>query len=596
MSVTPKRGAPLVAPLIYADRLFPADFATRAVARRLYAEVQNLPIVSPHGHTDPRWYADDAPFPDPARLFVTPDHYIFRMLYSQGVTLEEMGIPRRDGGEVETDARKIWRKFAERYYLFRGTPTRLWLDQAFAELFGMTVRLSAETADDYFDRISECLAKPEFRPRALFERFKIEVIATTESPLDPLAAHDAIKASGLEGPRRHRLPPRSGGRSRVRWLQHQPRGVRRPDALRYASHGRAIWRRTACAALYFKERGATSTDHGHPSAQTVDLAQADAERLFAKIVAGEFTEGDAELFRAQMLTEMARMSLDDGLVMQIHPGSMRNHNPAIYEQFGRDMGADIPTRTDYVHALKPLLDRFGNERDLTLILFTLDETAYSRELAPLAGHYPALRLGPAWWFYDSPEGMRRFRELTTETAGFYNTVGFNDDTRAFCSIPARHDVARRVDCAFLADLVVKHLLDEDEAREVARDLAYGSGEESLQALTDRSKTQTQREDMMNRREFLATSALGVLALGGTGIPALAQAKMALKASDVHPDRLSDRRRRSRTSARSSGTRPAAATPCRCSPRCSSAARRKRSSRLRSAPSSSLAFPSARSAR
>jgi glucuronate isomerase len=208
------------------------------------------------------------------------------------------------------------------------------------------------------------------------------------------------------------------------------------------------------------------------SAQTVDLPQADAERLFAKIVGGQFSEGDAELFRAQMLTEMARMSLDDGLVMQIHPGSMRNHNPQLYAKFGRDMGADIPTRTDYVRALKPLLDRFGNEKDLTLILFTLDETSYSRELAPLAGHYPILKLGPAWWFYDSPEGMRRFRELTTETAGFYNTVGFNDDTRAFCSIPARHDVARRVDCAYLAELVVKHLLDEDEAREVARDLAY----------------------------------------------------------------------------------------------------------------------------
>ena len=442
----------------------------------LYAEVQNLPIVSPHGHTDPRWWADNEAFPDPATLFVVPDHYIFRMLYSQGVSLEELGIPRRDGGKdggkVETDARKIWRRFAERYYLFRGTPTRLWLDQSFAELFGMTVRLSAETADAYFDRISECLAKPEFRPRALFEQFKIEVIATTESPLDPLAHHQAIRKSGWKGrvvtayrPDPVVDPEFDGFRANLEKFGE----ITRCDTLSWAGYLEAHRLRRA----YFKEHGATSTDHGHLTAQTMDLAPADAERLFAKIISGTFTAGDAELFRAQMLTEMARMSLDDGLVMQIHPGSMRNHNPTIQQNFGRDMGADIPTRTDYVHALKPLLDRFGNERDLTIILFTLDETSYSRELAPLAGHYPALRLGPPWWFYDSPLGMRRFRELATETSGFYNTVGFNDDTRAFPSIPARHDVARRVDCLpYLADLVVKHLLDEDEAHEVARDLAY----------------------------------------------------------------------------------------------------------------------------
>ena len=468
----PQRTAPLTAPLLYADRLFPVDFATRAVARRLYAEVRDLPIVSPHGHTDPRWYAANAPFPDPARLFVTPDHYIFRMLYSQGVTLEEMGIARKDGHAVETDARKIWRTFADRYYLFRGTPTRLWLDQSFSELFGLEVRLSGKTADLYFDRISECLAKPEFLPRALFERFKIEVIATTESPLDPLESHKAIAASGWKGrvvtayrPDPVIDPEFDGFRTNLQTFGD----LTRCDTFSWHGYLEAHRLRRA----YFKQHGATSTDHGHLTAQTMDLAQADAERLFAKVIGENFTEGDAELFRAQMLTEMARMSLDDGLVMQIHPGSMRNHNPGLQARFGRDMGADIPTRTDYVHALKPLLDRFGNERDLTIILFTLDETAYSRELAPLAGHYPALRLGPAWWFYDSPEGMRRFRELTTETAGFYNTVGFNDDTRAFCSIPARHDVARRVDCGYLAELVVKHLLDEDEAREVARDLAYG---------------------------------------------------------------------------------------------------------------------------
>ena len=468
----PQRGAPLTAPLIHADRLFPTDIAARTIARRLHAEVRDLPIVSPHGHTNPRWYAENAAFPDPAKLFVIPDHYVFRMLYSQGVPLEEMGIARKDGGAVETDARKIWRKFAEHYHLFRGTPTRLWLDQSFCELFGMTVRLSAVTADQYFDRISECLAKPEFRPRALFEQFKIEVIATTESPLDPLAHHKAIAESGWKGrvvtayrPDPVVDPEFDGFRANLEKFGD----ITRCDTFSWHGYLEAHRLRRA----FFKQHGATSTDHGHVSAQTVDLAQADAERLFAKVTSENFTEGDAELFRAQMLTEMARMSLDDALVMQIHPGSLRNHNPVVHARFGRDMGADIPTRTDYVRALKPLLDRFGNERNLSVILFTLDETSYSRELAPLAGHYPTLKLGPSWWFYDSPEGMLRFREQVTETAGFYNTVGFNDDTRAFMSIPARHDVARRIDCRFLATLVAEHKIGEDEAFELAPELAYG---------------------------------------------------------------------------------------------------------------------------
>src|SRR5947209_539918 len=471
-----ERAAPLTAPLLYADRLFPADFATRAVARRLYAEVRDLPIVSPHGHTDPRWYAENAAFPDPAKLFVVPDHYIFRMLYSQGVTLEELGIPRKagakDGGAIETDARKVWRRFAERYYLFRGTPTRLWLDQSFAELFGMTVRLSADTADDYFDRISECLAKPEFRPRALFEQFKIEVIATTESPLDPLAHHQAIKKSGWKGrvvtayrPDPVVDPEFDGFRANLEKLGE----LTRCDTLSWHGYLEAHRQRRA----YFKEHGATSTDHGHLTAQTVDLAQADAERLFQKVIGDKFTEGDAELFRAQMLTEMARMSLDDGLVMQIHPGSLRNHNPLVHQRFGRDMGADIPTRTDYVHALKPLLDRFGNERDLTIILFTLDESTYSRELAPLAGHYPALRLGPPWWFYDSINGMRRYFDRVMETAGLYNTVGFNDDTRAFPSIGARHDVWRRCAAEWLGGLVAQGDIDDNDADQMMHDIAYG---------------------------------------------------------------------------------------------------------------------------
>ena len=457
---------------LHSDRLFPAEPTQRALSRALYATVKDLAIVSPHGHTDPRWYADNESFSNASALFITPDHYVFRMLYSQGIRLEDLGIPRRDGSRVEQDARKIWRTFAAHYHLFRGTPTRIWLDHAFHDVFGIRERLTTESADRLFDHINECLALPAFRPRALFERFNIEVIATTESPLDPLTHHAKLRESGWKGrvvtayrPDPVVDPEFEGFRGNVARLGE------------IAGEDTSTWRGYLAAhrqrRAFFKTIGATSTDHGHPTALTCDLTTPECEALFAKVLAGEASSGEAEIFRGQMLTEMARLSLEDGLVMQIHPGSFRNHNPGILERFGRDQGADIPTRTDYVRALKPLLDRFGNERELIVILFTLDESVYARELAPLAGHYPILRLGPPWWFHDSPEGMLRFRAQATETAGFYNTVGFNDDTRAFLSIPARHDVARRIDCRFLAQLVAEHRVEEDEAFELAPELAYG---------------------------------------------------------------------------------------------------------------------------
>ncbi|WP_290746647.1 glucuronate isomerase [Amaricoccus sp.] len=458
--------------LLDPDRLFPVGERERGIARALYAEVAGLPIVSPHGHTDPRWYAEDEAFPDPAQLFVTPDHYVFRMLCSQGVALEDLGVPRVDGGRTETDGRTIWRRLAESYHLLRGTPSRLWLDHTFETVFGLDRRLSAATADHCYDHIADCLARPEFRPRALFERFGIEVIATTESALDDLRWHRQIRASGWKGrvvtayrPDAVVDPEFAGFAQNVERMGALA-GV---DATTWAGYLEAHRIRRA----YFKaEGGATSSDHGHATARTEDLPQAEAAALFAKALAGKASPEEADAFRGHMLTEMARMSLEDGLVLQIHPGSVRNHSPEVLAKFGRDKGFDIPSRTDYVRALRPLLDAVGMRPDLTVILFTLDESTCARELAPLAGVYPALRLGPAWWFFDSPEGMRRYRELTTETAGFYNTVGFNDDTRAFCSIPARHDMARRVDCAYLATLVATGRLAEDEAPEVARDLAY----------------------------------------------------------------------------------------------------------------------------
>ncbi|MCB1335753.1 MAG: glucuronate isomerase [Roseivivax sp.] len=463
--------------LLDENRLFPADPASRVLARALYDDVKHLPIISPHGHTDPRWFAENQPFPDPAQLFVTPDHYVFRMLHSQGIALEDLGVPRVDGGVTETDSRKIWRLFASNFHLFRGTPSRLWLDHAFQEVFGITQRLSAQTADAIYDHIAECLTQEAFRPRALFERFRIEAISTTESALDPLTWHKMIRDSGWKGrvitayrPDAVVDPEFDGFAANVEQLG----ALTGEDATTWTGYLAAHRNRRA----FFKSYGATSSDHGHATARTEDLPQHEAAALFDKALRGACTAQEADAFRGHMLTEMARMSLDDGLVLQIHPGSARNHSGPVMARFGRDKGYDIPKRTNYVDALRPLLNAVGERSDLTVILFTLDETSYSRELAPLAGVYPALRLGPPWWFHDSYEGMMRFREMATETAGFYNTVGFNDDTRAFCSIPARHDVARRVDCAFLANLVVTGRLAEDEAPEVAHDLAYRLAKEA----------------------------------------------------------------------------------------------------------------------
>ncbi len=453
--------------LIHPDRLFPAEPTLRKIARGLYEAIRTLPIVSPHGHTQAAWFALNQPFPDPAQLFVQPDHYVFRMLYSQGVPLDDLEI----GQPVPKNAREVWRIFARHYSLFRGTPTRMWLDYAFQELFEMQNRLSEENADFYFDGITERLHTPEFLPRALYDRFHLEALATTDSPLDSLADHKTIRNSAWKA----RIIP-----------TFRPDPVVDPEFPGFSANLKKLADQTGedtstwpgylnalrSARTRFRKLGCTATDHGHPTATTADLSASEAAQLFSRVATGASNEQENECFRGQMLTEMAGMSLDDGLVMQIHPGSSRNHNRHLFERYGRDMGADIPTPTNYVDALRPLLERFGNERSLTIILFTLDESAYSRELAPLAGHYPCLRLGPAWWFHDSPEGMTRYREQVTETAGFYNTVGFNDDTRAFLSIPGRHDMARRMDCGFLAKLVAEHRLDEEEALEVARELTY----------------------------------------------------------------------------------------------------------------------------
>ncbi|HEY0776831.1 MAG TPA: glucuronate isomerase [Gemmatirosa sp.] len=465
------RGAePLV---LHEDRYFDPDPAVRRVARTLYDEVRALPLVCPHGHVDPALLADDAPFPEPTTLLLVPDHYVFRMLHSQGVPLEALGIATRDGTPVEADPRRAWQRFAEHWYLFRATPTGAWLTHELYDVFGVRVQLSAATGQRVYDQIAERLASPEFRPRALFERFNIETLATTDAATDPLDAHRRLRASGwaLGGRVLPTFRPDAVLRIAAPGWAHAIAALERVHGAPvrdFAAFLAALVERRA----FFRSLGARATDHAVVEPYTARLDDADVAALFARARAGNATAEDQRRFEAHMLMEMARLSTEDGMVMQLHPGSFRDHNAHVADRFGADTGADIPVATEYTRNLRALLNAYGNDPRLTLVLFTLDESTYARELAPLAGHYPALRLGPPWWFHDSVNGMVRFRERVTETAGIYNTAGFNDDTRAFCSIPARHDLARRVDANWLAGLVARHVLGLGDAREMARALAY----------------------------------------------------------------------------------------------------------------------------
>ena len=466
---------------LHPDRFFPPDPAERAAARAVYDDTRALPIVSPHGHVDPALLAEDRPFPEPTDLLITPDHYVFRMLHSRGVALDALGVPHADGSRADADPREVWRLFCARWPLFAGTPSRAWLEYEFVELFGVEVAPSAATADRIYDQIAERLASPEYRPRALFERFGIEVLATTDAATDPLGHHAALDADGWNRPsedgrpRGRRVVPTFRPDALVRiarpgWAGHladleAATGTAIEDAASFLEALRA--RRAA-----FIEAGAVATDHGAETARTGRLTDPDLEAVFARALAGTATTEDEAAFTAHMLMAFAEMSLGDGLVMQLHVGALRDHDRPLAERFGPDKGADVPLATEFTRALRPLLSEFGSAEGFRMIAFTLDESAYARELAPLAGHYPGLVLGPAWWFHDSVEGMLRYRERTTETAGFYNTAGFNDDTRAFCSIPARHDLARRVDAHYLGRLVARHQVGLTEARRIGRALAY----------------------------------------------------------------------------------------------------------------------------
>jgi glucuronate isomerase len=451
-----------------ADRLLPADPALRAIARRLYSAVSGLPIISPHGHVPARWLADDVPFGDPTSLLLSPDHYVFRMLHARGVPLEQLGV-----GGVALDAgqaRHAWRLFCEQWPVFRGTPVRFWMESVLVDVFGVTVRPSAATADAIYDRIAETLTRADHRPRALMSRFGIEFLATTDDPVDDLGDHARLRADDSFAPRvvptfrpdRYLEPGRDDFPALMTALADAS-GI---DTGSYDGYLAAL----ADRRRYFKDHGAVSSDHSHADVVTLSLDAADARRIYAEALAGRAGPADATVFRRHMLVEMARMAVDDGLVMTLHPGIHRSHHAATTARFGPDTGNDIPVAMEFTRGLQPLLDRFGTAAGFHLILFTADETVYSREIAPLAGFYPSVYAGAPWWFLDAPEAVRRFRAATTETAGFYRTSGFIDDTRAFLSIPARHDMSRRLDASYLATLVAEHRLAEDEALETAVDL------------------------------------------------------------------------------------------------------------------------------
>jgi glucuronate isomerase len=447
------------------DRFFEPETKQKNIALDLYARIKDLPIVSPHGHVDPALFSDTRQnFGNPVELLIQPDHYLLRMFYSQGIPYDRF--------LSKGDPRQIWQLFAENFYLFRGTPSGAWFTHELEAVFGITEKLNSDSASRIYDQIEVALASPAYSPRTLFKTLNIEILATTDSAEDSLQHHQAIRASGWDG----RIIPTfrpdvvinllaPGWHEKINQLSSAS-GV---DVTSYQAFIHALEQRRA----FFKSLGATATDSGVVSPAIEHLPPRAAEELFQRALKGEATPSDAELFTAHMLMELARMSAEDGLAMQIHPGSLRNYNPEIFAQYGADKGFDIPVGTEFTRNLSLLLERFGNHPNFSLLLFTLDESTYTRELAPLAGAYPCVKLGPPWWFHDSWNGMRRYFDQVMETAGMYNTCGFNDDTRAFLSIPARHDVWRRAAANWLAGLLVRGIIDLQDAESMIMDLAVG---------------------------------------------------------------------------------------------------------------------------
>ncbi len=451
--------------MISSDRFFSPDPQTKSVATELYSQIKDLPIISPHGHVDPGLFSSPgARFGNPVEILIQPDHYLLRMLVSQGISLDTL--------LSKENPRDVWQIFADHFYLYRGTPSGLWFTYTLENIFGITEIFNSSSSERIYDQIVSVLGEPDFTPRDLFHRMKIELLATTDPVTSSLNHHQSIRESGWSG----RVIPTFRADDMLNLMAPNWKAniqllssVSEIEINNFPSFIAALEQRRE----FFKSLGATATDTSMVIPETILISAKDAEAIFQRALKGNTSKNDAAQFLAHMIMEMARMSVDDGMVMQLHSGVYRNHNSEVFTHFGSDMGFDIPIQSEFVNNLKPLLDRFGNQSQFTLILFTLDETLYSRELAPLAGAYPALRLGPPWWFHDSWNGMKRYFEQVMETAGLYNTVGFNDDTRSFLSIPARHDVWRRASANWLADLQVRHLIDHHEAEQMAVELAVG---------------------------------------------------------------------------------------------------------------------------
>jgi glucuronate isomerase len=456
---------------LHPDRLLPTAPEVRSIARRLYDEVRDLSILSPHGHVEARLLLENQPFPDPTTLLVTPDHYVTRLLHASGVPLDSLGVGQ--GPLSPEAAREGWRLLCRNWDVYRGSPVKYWLESALVDVFGLDVRPSAETADELYDGIADQLAHPTFRPRALFDRFRIEVLATTDDPADDLAAHAALRDdptfTGRVVPTFR--PDKYLEAGRPDWARDVLRlgAVAGADTGSYAGWVAAMEDRRE----HFRRHGGVSTDHSHEDVGTEPLDAAEAERIYRAALAGQAPEPQTSALRRHMLLEMARMATEDGLTMTLHPGVRRGHHRPTGARFGPDTGHDLPLPGAFTDALRPLLDRYGTHPNLTLVLFTLDESVFSRELAPLAGFYPSVYVGAPWWFLDAPDAIRRWRSAVSETAGLSRTSGFIDDTRAICSIPARHDMARRLDAGYLAGLVAEHRLDEDEAADAVVDLVRG---------------------------------------------------------------------------------------------------------------------------
>lgn len=450
------------------DRLLPADPGTRAIARELYDSIKDEPIISPHGHVPPEWIADDIPFKDPTSLLITPDHYVNRMLHSHGVDLSQLGVGQKDFSPEQS--REAFRILCSNWHLYRGTPVKYWMENELYDYFDVRVRPSAETADEIYDKINELIATPEYTPRALYKRFNMGFMATTDDPCDDLHHHQKIRED-FDGvvvptfrPDKYLEPAREDWNELVDNLA----AVSGKDTSTFAGYISAMENRRA----YFKENGAVSSDHSHRDAGTARLSDAEAEALYAKARAGKISGEEADALRRTFMYEQFRMASEDGLVLTLHPAVWRNHHTPTFEKFGADVGCDIPIKVEFADALQPALADFGEGTKLQMVAFTMDETVYSRELAPLAGFYESVLVGVPWWFIDAPEAMARFRGAITESAGFTRTSGFIDDTRAFCSIPARHDVSRRVDSGYVAKLVAEHRLEMDEALAAIYELVH----------------------------------------------------------------------------------------------------------------------------